>query len=241
MSILCGSQAARAKPAAMYKDIQALETRRKAALARIVKFARARSPLYRDLYRGLPRTVSDSTRLPITSKKTLMPEFDRWITDRSVTLAQVREFIGKTTNIGTQFKGKYLAATTSGSTGTPGIFLLDRYNQRAVSAWGTRSLLDWLSPFDLIRLALRGGRMVTIAATGAHFVVAATTTAIANARFGPSVKLLDAALPMHDLVAQLNAYRPGILSGYAGLISLLAKEQEVGRLRIRPLLAMPGS
>ena len=42
--------------------------------------------------------------------------------------------------------------------------------------------------------------------------------------------------PIPELVAELNDWRPSILSGYASMISLLAAEQEAGRLRIDPVL-----
>lgn len=44
---------------------------------------------------------------------------------------------------------------------------------------------------------------------------------------------------MPELVAQLSAYRPAALIGYASVIQLLAAEQQAGRLHIRPVLVQP--
>lgn len=46
----------------------ALERRRQARLPDMVAFARANSPYYRDLYRGLPERTLDPALLPVTSK-----------------------------------------------------------------------------------------------------------------------------------------------------------------------------
>jgi hypothetical protein len=43
------------------------------------------------------------------------------VSDREVTLEKVRAFISKLELVGEKFLGKYLVATTSGTTGTPGI------------------------------------------------------------------------------------------------------------------------
>lgn len=93
-------------------------------LNEIVAFARANSPYYRDLYRDLPARVEDSRLLPVTDKKQLVARFDDWVTDREVTLEKVRAFIAKPELVGENFLGKYLVGTTSGTTGTPGIFLV---------------------------------------------------------------------------------------------------------------------
>ncbi|MBS0421063.1 MAG: phenylacetate--CoA ligase family protein [Proteobacteria bacterium] len=221
--------------------IDPLENRRRRQLARLIAYARQHSPYFSRLYQGLPSEVTDPTLLPVTSKKLLAPHFDDWVTDRSITLAEVRKFIGDPSLIGTPFRGEYTAATTSGSTGNPGIFLLDKHNRKAIERWGSRALFHWIGARGVLRFVLRGRRMATVSAVGAHFVVATSTTAIMRTRMGKGVRLFDAAMPMPQLVEQLNAFQPTILAGYAGLCSLLANEQEEGRLRLNPLLVMPGS
>jgi phenylacetate-coenzyme A ligase PaaK-like adenylate-forming protein len=217
------------------------QARQREELARMVAFARTNSPLYAELYRDLPDQVIDVTRLPVTSKASLMPRFDDWVTDRTISSAEVKAFISDPALIGRRFRGQFKAATTSGSTGNPGIFLLDRHYDRAVGRWMSGVLRSWLDLPDLFKLIGQGGRMATIAATGAHFVVATTTTAINRSPFGKGVRLFGAETPLPELVAQLNNFRPAILAGYAGIVAMLAREQEAGRLKIRPALVMPGS
>jgi phenylacetate-coenzyme A ligase PaaK-like adenylate-forming protein len=103
----------------------AVAQRQRARLAEMVTYARARSPYYHELYQSLPEQVDDPKQLPITDKKKLMVRFDDWMTDREVTVEKVRAFINNLDLIGEKFLGKYTVATTSGTTGTPGIFLMD--------------------------------------------------------------------------------------------------------------------
>lgn len=44
--------------------------------------------------------------------------------------------------------------------------------------------------------------------------------------------------PLPELVVELNAFQPALLSGYATALALLAREQEAGRLRIAPVLTL---
>jgi phenylacetate-coenzyme A ligase PaaK-like adenylate-forming protein len=170
-----------------------------------------------------------------------MERFDDWITDREVKLQDVRHYIDQPDLIGQLFLNKYIAATTSGTTGVPGIFLLDTHNRAVTTAWSSRMFGGWLLEGGLLSALLNGGRMAVVAATGAHFVVATTTAAIQKGPFGKRVAIFPAQAPLSELVDHLNIFRPAILSGYASLISLLAYEQEAGRLRISPTIVMPGS
>jgi phenylacetate-CoA ligase len=112
----------------------AIAERQRARFAEIVAFARANSPYYRVLYRDLPERIEDARSLPITDKKKLMARFDDWATDRDVTLEQARAFIDNPELIGERFLGKYIVSTTSGTTGTPGIFIYDDRTMAVVSA-----------------------------------------------------------------------------------------------------------
>jgi len=53
--------------------------------------------------------------------------------------------------------------------------------------------------------------------------------------------LLPADTPLPEMVAQLNRSRPAMLGGYAGIVDLLAGEQQAGRLHIDPVFVHPSS
>lgn len=216
----------------------AIAQRQRARLAEMVTFARANSPYYRELYRDLPERVEEATLLPVTSKKELIARFDDWSTNRDVTIEKVRAFVDNPNLVGERFLGKYTVATTSGTTGTRGIFLMDDLSLAVASALAARMLSAWLNAGDLIRILAGGGRMAMVNATGGHFAssVAATRLRKGSRRRGQAIQVFSVHTPLPELVAELNRFRPAIVAPYASMAALLAGEQEAGRLHINPVL-----
>lgn len=215
--------------------------RQQTRLADLVAHARAHSPYYRDLYADVPDRVEDPTLLPATSKAALMARFDDWVTDPQITLDRVQAFITDPPRIGTPFLSRYLVATTSGVTGSRGIFVQDDRMHAALTATTARAARAWISPADAWRLLRGGMRTVMLCATDGHFAgVASVARQRASSRSrAKRIQALSVHLPMPELVARLNRFRPAMLTGYASAISLLAGEQQAGRLRIHPALVVP--
>lgn len=208
-------------------------------LAEIVSYARANSPYYRELYKDLPERIEDPTLLPVTQKKDLMARFDDWVTDREVTLEKVQEFIKDKDRIGEKFLGKYIVATTSGTTGRPGIFLLDENQDKVVKPAMTEALRQWLSIWDFVRIIFRGMRVAMIHAKG-HYASNAQINKIRRSS-GLARRLIrdySVHTPIPELVEELNRFCPALLGSYASVASLLATEREAGHLRIKPVLIL---
>ncbi|WP_234995611.1 phenylacetate--CoA ligase family protein [Streptoalloteichus hindustanus] len=218
-----------------------LRRRQLARLAEMVAHARAHSPYYRELYRGLPDQVTDPTVLPVTNKVKLMDRFDDWVTDRAVTLKQAEAFAASPDLIGRRFHDKYLLATTSGTTGRRGIFLLDDRNMAVHMALSSRGAPTWLSTGDVMRTVLHGARTALLMATNGHFLgyTGAMRAGEESSWRGKVMRVLSVHTPLPELVEQLNRYRPVVLIGYASVVAMLAGEQEAGRLRINPVLVQP--
>lgn len=220
-------------------DPDGLTRRQRDRLAELVAFARRTSPAYRTRYRGLPDLVEDSTRLPVVDKTTLMGEFDNWVTDPTVTASAVQAFVDDPARIGQPFLGRYTVTTTSGTTGTSGLFLLDRASLNVAGAVMLRALTSWLTGHDLARIVRARGRIAMIMATGGHF---ASAVAAARLRTTPArrrrIAVLSVHQPISELVDSLNRFQPVILTPYAGIAALLADEQHAGRLGIRPALVV---
>lgn len=213
----------------------AVERRQRRRLAEIVSFARANSPYYAELYRHLPQLVEDTSALPVTRKQKLMDRFEDSVTDRSVTINEVRRFIEDSTLIGERFLGKYLVATTSGTTGTQGIFLIDDRTLNVTNALAARMLGAWLSVADVGRIIFRGSRIAMVNATGGHFASAIAAARLTR-RHNERVAVFSVQMPLGDMVAGLNKFRPALIAPYASMASILASEQEARRLRINPVL-----
>ena len=216
----------------------AIDERQRARLAEMVAYARAHSPYYRVLYKDLPDRVEDSTLLPVTNKKQLMARFDDWVTDRGVTIEKVRAFIGKPNLVGERFLDTYTPLTTSGSTGTPGVFVLDDHAMAVTNALVLRMLGAWVRVTDIVKIIARGGGTTLVCATGGHYAEA-VAGALLRKRFGDkAIQVVPAQAPLVEMVDQLNRFGPAILAPYASVGALLAREQEAGRLRLNPALVL---
>lgn len=213
----------------------AVVERQRTRFAGMVDFARTHSPYYRDIYQGLPPHIDDVQQLPVTSKSALMARFDEWATDRDVTAQKARTFASDPGLIGEPFLGRYTLATTSGTTGSPGIFVTDDNAMRVTSALMLRMLQEWLGVGDLLKVVAAGGRLAMVADVGHH---SATSVAAARLQKSPArrkrIQLLSVRTPLPELVAQLNAFDPALLAPYASTARLLASEQAAGRLQIAP-------
>ncbi len=219
----------------------AIRQRQHARLAEIVAFARARSPYFRELYRALPEDVADPALLPVTDKKTLMARFDEWVTDRDVTLEKARAFVADPALVGERFQGRYLVATTSGTSGLRGIFLQDERSVAVGNAVGRRARAG-LGAGDVLRLLRGAGRTAIVSAPGGHFATVASAARFRrdHPRLGWMLREFSIHQPLADLAAELGRYKPSSLTGFSGMLGLLAGEQEAGRLRIHPGMVIAG-
>ena len=215
----------------------AVVERQRARLAEMVAFAREGSPFYRELYQGLPGRVEDPTLLPVTSKQELMARFDDWVTDRNVAVQQVRAFVENPDLVGERFLGKYTVATTSGTTGTRGIFLLDDLSFAVTSALAFRMVSAWLTAGEVLRIIAGGGHLAMVNAMGGHFASAVAATRLRH-RSDKRIQAFPVHLPLPEMVTQLNRFRPVILASYASMATLLASEQEANRMHIKPVLVV---
>jgi len=213
----------------------ALAVRQRRRLAEMVAFARSTSPYYRELYRDIVGPVENPAPLPVTDKIKLMERFNDWVTDRAVTIEDIRAFVSNPELVGERLLGRYTVATTSGTTGTQGIFLIDERSLAVTAALAARMLGAWLGLGDVLRIVLRGGRMAMVNATGGHFASAIAAARLVR-RHKKRVAVFPVAMPLPEMVAGLNTFRPAVIAPYASMAGLLANEQHGGRLRIDPVL-----
>ncbi len=230
-------QASRATP----EEIQA---RQQTRLAELVHFARQHSPYYAERYASLPEQVSDVRQLPITGKAELMMDFDNWVTDRELTRAGLEQFIADKSNIGHLCQDRYLVCTTSGTTGDPAILVQDPLMMTVVGALNVvRATPAWLSMGDLTRILKAKARTAAVWAIDGHFlgISMAQRQILEKPSRAKSIRAFSVLTPLPELVAALNEFQPAMLNGYATAVSLLAQEQEAGRLHIHPTLIMTSS
>lgn len=218
-----------------------IAARQQKRLTELVAFARAHSRFYAEKYRGLPETITDMRQLPPVTKVELMEHFDEVVTDPSVRKEEVCRHIADLGNLGKPYLGKYMVWTTSGTTGTPGIFLEDKNWDAVISAVNVLRMGGEWYTLDVIRGMLKaGGNSASVFAGNGHFlgVTMLERQRMSNRSRGKRIRLVPVTLPVSEIVAQLNELQPAMLSGYASALGLLAQEQLEGRLNIHPSIVI---
>jgi phenylacetate-CoA ligase len=191
----------------------------------LLHFARERSPFYQRFHRGLENNLLED--LPILTKTTLMENFDELVTDRAVRLKEVEAFLNDSDGTGL-FRGKYVALSTSGSTGQRGVFLFSPDEWIECMASISRPM-KWAgvkpNPFRPLRSTM-------LASTTPWHYSARVGRSLATRAF-PTLRL-DAAEPVESMVRRLNEWQPQVIAAYPSVVRQLAEEQLAGRLRIAP-------
>jgi phenylacetate-CoA ligase len=219
-------------------------SRQQVRLRRLIEFARNRSPYYRERYSALPPGVRNLTALPPVTKSDLMGNFDRWATDPEVTRETAEAFVADPARIGDLYLGRYVAFSTSGTTGTPAIFLHDL---AAMSVYRglllSRRLPTLIAAGALGPFFRNRARTATIIATGGHFASSVIEALVRSRypRLAGRNRTFSLMTPLPSLVRALNEFRPAIVGSYPTALAVLAGEQAAGRLRIAPALLLSGA
>jgi phenylacetate-coenzyme A ligase PaaK-like adenylate-forming protein len=207
----------------------------------ILHFARGHSPLYRELYQGLPEQLPDLEHLPVVTKKQLVSHFEDWITDKEITRAGVQAFTAEESHIGQEFLGRYTVWVTSGTTGTPCLFINDRRSIAIYLALLARRVYwERASARDIWKATRKGWRIATIMGQGSHFASVVVQSLMPRPTIQNGRPQFSVLMPLSDIVEALNTYQPAILNVYPSMLDLLTKEQELGHLKIGPALIVTG-
>jgi phenylacetate-coenzyme A ligase PaaK-like adenylate-forming protein len=211
--------------------LQRLQDRRLRAL---LAHAVDRSPFYRAKYAGIDVARCKLADLPPTNKGELMADFDRAVTDRAIHRADLERFLDDPANEGRLFLGRYAPSHTSGSQGQPMLMVQ------------TARLLELMFGLQMTRGSVR---KTTLAEAARRLLVPARLAIVTLKRgFYPSasafeymprvarrfLNILWLSQTDPDVIDRLNAFRPTVLTGYAGVLETLALEAESGRLRLAP-------
>jgi phenylacetate-coenzyme A ligase PaaK-like adenylate-forming protein len=197
----------------------------RARFAQTVRYAVARSPFYRELYAGVDLT--EPAALPTVTKAQLVDRFDDWVTDERLRGAGLDAHVESLTDKDVLFKDTFRIMPSGGTSGRRALHAFDR------GEW-TECLAAFMRWSDLMGLRPKVPRLrvASIMSPGARHM---------TARFNLSIDVgahrtlrLDAGRSVAEQRAELEAFRPDALIGYASAIGLLACDQLDGHLAIRP-------
>lgn len=212
---------------------QLLRARQQTRLAALFDAARA-APVYRAHLAGRPAADIALAELPVMHKRTLMRHFDDWVTDPALRLPELRAFAADPQQIAQPFLGKYQVWESSGTSGTPAVFVQDVramvvYDAlEALRRAAPRTRYGWPDP------ALLGQRIAFVGAVGGHFasVVSIERLRRLNTWLAPALQSFSIAQPIDTLVAQLNAFAPTVIATYPSAAAMLADEAARGTLQL---------
>lgn len=211
----------------------------KQRLEEIVNYARNHSPYYQKLYEDVPESF-ELKDLPPTDKKTLMANWNEWISDPELTLESVMKFMEDKDNIGRKLNGKYLIFTTSGSTGNPLVCVCDNNANNIMG--GISAVRAYARKQDLKAFVRRGGKSIGVFADeGFYLGNSSIRSRLLTMPWKKKQLAVSSALyPVEKIVDQLNAFQPAMVGGYPSNLELLIDEAKKGRLHISPVIIMTG-
>jgi phenylacetate-coenzyme A ligase PaaK-like adenylate-forming protein len=211
----------------------AIRSRASHRLNTLAAHARRHSNFYRDLYQGLPPGRVSLEQLPVTTKSDLMANFEDWVTRPGVKLDAIIQFTQDPARIGRPYLGQYTVWTSSGTTGTPGLFIQDSQAVAVYEAlFAVRNGVDARS---MLRSMAAGGRFAYAAAVEGHFsgITMWRRTLQLNPWMAPYTRAISVLQPVDRVCDQLAQFDPQILTSYASELVSLAEQQREGRIALK--------
>jgi phenylacetate-coenzyme A ligase PaaK-like adenylate-forming protein len=186
------------------------------------------------------RTLHDITP---TKKADFLDRLQDTVSDEALTRARLFTHVQGGGAPGALLLGRYLLATTSGTSGQIGVFVDD------VSGWARHRAVLFARMFQglltfqgFALLAKRRYRLAFVVAVGGHWltsILAGRVPKIGQLLLDSRVVPID--WPLFRIVEELNAFQPLLLHSYPTFLEVLAAEQRRGTLRIAPEIITAGS
>ena len=216
-------------------DHGTLRTLQNQRLDALVYYARENSPYYKSLYSDLGNSYRLED-LPTTSKQDMMSHLDEVFTDRRITIDRIDQFSSNLDNVGKMMDGKYLVFKTSGSTGFPATVLYDKMTIDVASA--VAAFRTFARKKDYQAFMKHGKKTAGVFANYGFYLACGMSRYLQLRMPWKQTKItVDVNAPGEEIIRQLNAFQPSMLSGYPSNLALLADYPE---LLIKPDVIITG-
>jgi len=198
----------------------------------LVAYAKVNSDYFDQLYTNIPEDFK-LTDLPITSKKQLMPHFEKWVTNPEITQKKLDDYFSDLEHIGEPFLEKFAVLTTSGTTGQPLWMVRDQFHANVHGAMMKIRLFDAFGVAQWMDVSKY--KLASVLGTGGFHSAVSSFERMKKASPNPENFLLCSILDsIPKIVQELNAFNPDTMTGYPSVLAVLAKEKLEGRLTIQP-------
>ncbi len=195
------------------KDLEKYQLKKVQSL---VQYVTEKSPFFKAYYKN--RDLSDVWNLPTVNKKIMMESFTEYTT-LGFEKEELLDFclrIEKEQNFTERFHG-YNVAMSSGTSGSKGIVITSPEEEKYLQA----ALFSRFVFPRVLRIKWA-------------FILRITTPAFQVSRFGQQLTHFNLQLPLEELRNKLQKFQPNILSAPPSMLSIISKEVQNGRLKIKP-------
>ncbi len=214
----------------------ALEALQLRSFRSMVRHAMDHTEFYARLYQGIDPDRVVPRDLPVVTKRDLREHFHEFLTDDSLHLEELRDWVNDPANIGRYYDDRYVVFHTSGTTGPSTVIVYDRLAFERIKAVGmVRGFDRPASPWTAVKVALDPvkPRMAIVLVDGGLYPAVTNFLYVpASARLFFHIEVFSLFTPIPELVERLNEYQPWFLFGYPSVLAALAHEQRAGRLHI---------
>lgn len=200
-------------------------------LRELVAYARENSPYFAKHYADVPENFT-LTDLPITEKKTMLANYDDWVTDRRIHVKDVLEYVHRDASEDQSlFLGQYTALCTSGSTGTPLPMVRDDHRNKIHGQLIAQRLFTGMG-MDVVDISKHKRASIIHLSNGASSYGAFQRMIAAHPESAHNLLGVSALDSIDHMVKTLNEFQPETMAGYPSAIVQLAVEQLKGNLHL---------
>ena len=213
------------------EEIKKLQNKR---LKKLVKYAKNNSEYFKGLYKDVKEDF-DLEDLSTTNKIDLMNNFDKYITDKNISMNRIEQFTSNIDNVGRMIDNKYLIFKTSGSTGNPVVVLYDKKNIDVSSS--VAALRTFARKEDFKSFMKNGKRTAGVFANYGFYLACGMSRYLELKMKKKNKITIDVNSKEESIIKELNRFNPSMLSGYPSNLALLSNFNE---LTIKPDIVITG-
>jgi phenylacetate-CoA ligase len=193
-------------------------------LERLLEIAKSKSPFYAERLNGIQPSNPSLLDIPPVTKTELLDRIDEVLTNGSIRLADVFEFMGDPSNVGKWFDGDLCVYQTSGTQGRSLPVIQDRktmltvFSVMAARSAGNRtpSLLEGIK-----RLVIP--KRVAVVTFKAGFYPSRAALSLLPKMAGHVLNMKHFSSTQDNLLESLADFKPHAIFGYASVLNSLAQ------------------
>jgi len=191
-------------------------------LKSLLESARQRVDFHHNRWKGLPSDlIAHFQDIPHTNKSEMLESFDQTIADGKITLQEIEQYQSDSLPV---LRDKYLISKTSGTTGTPGIFVTDLDDWAEFrGAMFARIMRDRLTLKHVLPYLFRKFRMGFLVSEY-PFAVSGQSAVSAKQTRQPYVRveIFPIETPTEENISALNEFQPDYLHAFPSILEQIA-------------------